>query len=200
MNKTNKILLSVLIFLIVLLLSSVKPVAYEQHVEERVNEKISAKRVDPKTKILAAYLAKHNSPLQFHAQDFIEASNTYDLDWRLVTAISGVESTFGKVIPGGYNGWGWGIYGSNRLYFKSWRDGIFTVSKGLREKYVDKGLTTPYTMNRIYAASPAWGWKVTFFMDDIQNFAKTYEVENADYNVTLAPSNVAVSSALVAFK
>lgn len=139
---------------------------------------IEAKKLDPKAKILAAYLAQFDSPLQNHAQDFIDASSTYNLDWKLIPAIAGVESTFGKQIPGGFNAWGWGVYGTQAIFFDSWRDGIFTVSKGLRENYLDKGLTDPYSINRIYAESKSWGSKVTYFMQDLEKFREEYEDKN----------------------
>lgn len=134
-------------------------------------DQITVRKLDPKAEILAKYLAKYNSPLQYHAQDFIDAARVYGLDWKLVPAIAGVESTFGKFTPGGFNGWGWGVYGTQTIYFTSWREGIFTVSKGLKENYINKGLTNPYAMNKIYAVSPHWGWKVTYFMNDIDRFA-----------------------------
>ena len=200
MNKTNKILFSVLTILILLFISTIKPVVSEKVEKEALDEAISAKRVDPKVEVLAAYLAKHNSPLQYHAQDFIDASNTYDLDWRLVAAISGVESTFGKFIPGGFNGWGWGVYGKNALYFKSWRDGIFTVSQGLRERYVNRGLTEPFSMNRIYATSPTWGWRVNYFMQDMDTFAKQSVPNYELVEVNVPKAKVAVTSALTELK
>ncbi|MDP3973910.1 MAG: hypothetical protein Q8P92_03690 [Candidatus Daviesbacteria bacterium] len=143
-----------------------------------IPNQIEARKLDREAQILNAYLAKYNSPMQYHAQDFVDAAKEYNLDWKLLPSIAGVESTFGKHIPGGYNAYGWGIYGSNRLYFKSWRDGMFTVAKGLRENYVNKGLNNPYQMNRVYAASPLWGGKVTYFMNDLGKFASQYE---ADY-------------------
>lgn len=132
---------------------------------------IESRELDSRAEILAAYFAQYNSPLEYHAQDFIDAADSYNVDWRLVPAISGVESTFGKFIPGGYNAWGWGVYGTHALYFNSWRDGIFTVTEGLKKNYIDKGLTDPYSMNRIYAASPYWGGKVSYFLQNISNFA-----------------------------
>lgn len=165
--------LTILTFFI---LFSIRPVVADKVVEKNPQaEQINPKQLDPQAQVLAAYLAKHNSPLQYHAQDFVDAARQYDLDWRLVAAISGVESTFGKFTPGGYNGWGWGVYGTQSLYFKSWREGIYTVSQGLKENYVNRGLTNPYLMNRTYAASPRWGGKVTYFMKDIEKFAKAYE-------------------------
>ncbi len=165
---------------------------------------VEAKAVDPRAVILRDYFIKHDSPLQYHAQDFIEAADKYNIDWKLVAAISGVESTFGKATPGNaqypsYNGWGWGVYGTQALYFNSWRDGIFTVSKGLREKYIDKGLTTPAAMNKVYAASPSWGWKVEFFLNDIEAFAKNYPEYNSEPNkLSKATPAIAGSSAKLA--
>ncbi len=160
-------------------------------------EQIEGKKLDNKAKTLAAYLAKYDSPLQYHAQDFIDAADTYQLDWKMVPAIAGVESTFGKQIPGGYNGWGWGVYGTQAIYFNSWRDAIFTISKGLREGYLDKGLTDPYSMNRVYAASPTWGMKVSYFMQDIEQFANQFEANRQNIAaVGQAPSIAAISGQL----
>lgn len=157
--------------------------------------KIESKKISNEAQILASYLAKYNSPLQYHAQDFIDAANLYDIDWKLVPSIAGVESTFGKRIPGGYNAWGWGVYGTNRIYFKSWKDGIYTLSKGLKEDYISRGLTTPYTMNKRYAASPAWGWKVAFFMNDLEKYAKNYDIDNQTLDVSEPDFKIAAVSA-----
>lgn len=158
---------------------------------------IEAKKLDKKAEILAKYLSKFDSPLQNHAQDFIDAANKYNLDWKLVPSIAGVESTFGKAIPGGYNGWGWGVYGTQAIYFNSWTDGIFTVSKGLRENYLDKGLTDPFSINKVYAASPTWGSKVTYFMQDLDKFASQLEAKEKDLTPPqLVPQIAAVSGVL----
>lgn len=158
-------------------------------------ETIEAKKLDRKAEILAAYLQKHDSPLQYHAQDFIDAANKYNLDWRLVAAISGVESTFGKQIPGGFNGWGWGVYGNQAIYFNSWTEGIFTISQDLRENYLNKGLTDPISINRIYAESPTWGYKVNYFMADLEKFSLQYGADNK--KISDNPKIAAVSGQLV---
>lgn len=139
---------------------------------------ITSKSLDPRAQILHNYLAQYNSPLADHASDFVEAADTYNVDWKLVPAISGVESTFGKQIPGGYNGWGWGVYGDQAIYFKSWRDGIFTVTEGISQNYTSKGVTDPYAINRTYAASPAWGAHVSYFLADINKYAQSYSKQN----------------------
>ena len=138
----------------------------ERYVDEQVMI-VTAKPLDPRAQILKDYLDKHNSPLAAYAQDFIDAADMYDVDWRLVPAIAGTESTFGKRIPGGhdplyttYNAWGWGVYGTQALGFESWKDGIYTLNKGLREDYIARGLLTPQQMNKRYASSQAWGGHV----------------------------------------
>ena len=152
---------------------------------------IQAKPLDPRAVVLRDYFEKYNSPLQDYSQDFVEAADAYGVDWKLVPAISGVESTFGKATPGNYyypsyNGWGWGVYGTQAIYFKSWKDGIYTVTAGIGQNYASKGITSPYVMNATYASSPAWGGHVEYFLEDLTQFAKGY---NLTQKVALAPSN-----------
>jgi hypothetical protein len=129
--------------------------------------------VDLRVKILTGYLRQSDSPLLPYAADFVAAADKYNLDWRLVAAISGVESTFGKEIPNNsYNAWGWGVYGDNVIRFKSWQDGIDTVSQGLRERYMDQwGGQDIYQIGAIYASSPAWAGHVELYLNKIQAFA-----------------------------
>ena len=84
------------------------------------------------------------------------------------------------------------MYGDNSLGFKSWREAIFTISKGLKEDYVDKGYTEPFAMNRKYAASKTWGRNVTFFMNDLDKYTQNYqfdielaEIEHQNYQAHL---------------
>jgi hypothetical protein len=128
---------------------------------------------DSRVKILTSYLKQYDSPLVPYAADFVETADKYSLDWRLVAAISGVESTFGKQIPNNsYNAWGWGVYGDNVINFKSWDDGIETVSQGLRERYMNQwGGQDVYQIGAMYAASPAWAGHVQLYLNKIAEFA-----------------------------
>jgi hypothetical protein len=155
-------------------------------VKNQAIDEIVAKKLDMRAQILEKYLAKFDSPMQYNAQDFIDAAKAYNLDWKMLPAIAGVESTFGRHIPGGFNAYGWGVYGSQAIYFTSWTDGIFTVAKGLRENYLDKGLNDPYSINKVYAESPAWGRKVSYFMNDLEKFAENHLQENKEL-VEIAP-------------
>ncbi|OGG11407.1 hypothetical protein A2Z00_00565 [Candidatus Gottesmanbacteria bacterium RBG_13_45_10] len=132
--------------------------------------------IDMRPELLRAFLHAHNSPLEQQAKTFISEADKNNLDWKLVAAIAGVESTFGKHIPSGsYNAWGWGIptgaqYG---IAFASWKDGIASVSEGLKKNYIDKGAQSIEEIGYIYAASPAWPAHVRFFIDKIESFQPT---------------------------
>jgi hypothetical protein len=209
-TRFRNILVKFAVFLLFLVsLISVKPISETEVIirvpEFVVLEDVNAKKLDDRAKILADYLAIRNSPLQYHAQDFIDAADTFKMDWKLVPAIAGVESTFGKHIPGGhgpyisYNAWGWGVYGDKSLGFKSWRDGIFTVAGGLKTRYIDRGLTEPLSMNRVYAASPTWGVKVNFFLNDLNKFIEKYPNNEIQVKTEFEfPSPVAGESAKLA--
>jgi len=131
-----------------------------------------AKTPDSRAKILREFLGQYDSPLVTFASDFVEIADKYNFDWKLVAAISGVESTFGQQIPyDSFNGWGWGIYGDNVIRFSSWKDGIETVSEGLKSNYIDKwGAKDVWEIGRIYADSPTWAQRVNYFMKKIDEF------------------------------
>jgi len=128
---------------------------------------------DERPALLASYLTSKNSPLTAESAVFVREADRLGLNWKLVAAIAGVESTFGKRIPANsYNAWGWGVFtGTNDgVHFTSWEDGITTVSEGLKTRYVDRGADTVDKIGRIYAASPAWSAKVKWMIGDIEDF------------------------------
>ena len=139
---------------------------------------------DNRAQILRGFLNSYNSPLASYSEDFVKYADKYDLDWRLVASIAGLESTFGKHIPyNSYNGWGWGVYGDNVIRFKSWPDGIETISKGLRENYLkDRPESNPYVIGPTYAASHTWAQRVSFFMQKMDE----YRIKNAKSTLALA--------------
>lgn len=135
---------------------------------------------DYKAETLRKFLKTYNSPLADYAGTFVRQAKAYDIDWRMVAAISGVESTFGEQIPyGSYNAWGWGIYGNQVTYFKSYSEAIKTISKSLRQDYMDKwGAKNVYAIGRIYAASPSWAGRVNYFMNRISEFEQANSIDS----------------------
>ena len=84
------------------------------------------------------------------------------------------ESNGGKkVINNSYNPFGYGIYGSLVIRFKSWEEAIERVGKALREDYLDKGFKNPYEIMVKYtppslAKEGAWAKGVTTFMEELR--------------------------------
>jgi len=144
--------------------------------EASAQQHVATAKVDERVTKLKAYLETHNSPMSTEAEHFIREADRLEMDWKLVAAIAGVESTFGKHVPANsYNGWGWAIFtGQNDgRHFTDWKEGITVVSEGLRYKYMDKGLVTIEQMGRRYAASPTWSVKVRYFLQKIEDFSPT---------------------------
>lgn len=134
-----------------------------------------AKQEDNRVAILKKYLQQYDSPLAEHAATFVAQADLYNLDWRFVAAIAGRESTFAKEEPC-INAWGYGVFGDQTLCFKSYDEGIATISHDLREKYMNQwGAQTIWQIGHLYAASPTWASGVIYFMNDMQQFALAQE-------------------------
>ena len=146
--------------------------------------RIVSKAYDKRIEVLGKFLKQYNSPLAQFAAKFVKDADRYNIDWRLVAAIAGVESTFGNFTPNNsYNAWGWGIYGENVTRFSSWEEGIGVISKGIREEYMNKwNAGNVDEIGRIYAASPDWSYRVEWYMERIRDF----ELNNAKDSLSIS--------------
>lgn len=132
----------------------------------------AVKGEDARVVLVERFLKEKGSPMIGSGKLFIAAADKYDLDWRLLPAIAFQESTLGKhTIFGSYNAFGWGVVDNTTIgmSFGSWEEAIFTVAKGLREDYLNKGFTTPETININYAGDKNWNKKVQSAMEEISN-------------------------------
>lgn len=126
---------------------------------------------DARVEIIKKYLERYDSPLLPYAKVLVENADEHNLDFRLVTAIAQQESNLCKRIPpGSYNCWGWGIHSRGSLGFESFEVGIATVSRGLREEYLNKGFETlEEIMSKYTPLSPgSWAIGVNQFMAQMQ--------------------------------
>lgn len=140
-----------------------------------IKQGVSQVGYDYRVSNLEQFLEEYNSPLAPYAQNFVTYADEYGLDYRLVPAISGVESTFGKRIPAGsYNAYGW----ANGDYsFKSWDDSIAKVSSTLKNKYIDMGADSVNKIAKIYAPpSTTWATNVKYFMAKIDSVPVSYDL------------------------
>lgn len=136
---------------------------------------------DPRVVALRKFLIDYNSPMYPNAQTFVSVADEVGLDWRLVASISGVESAFGKLIPGKvYNGWGWrggpaGAYSE----FKDWDEAITHITKRLALGYGTH--LTPFDIEPAYCppcyANPRHEWAnaVTRYMNELKYYHDNLE-------------------------
>lgn len=127
---------------------------------------------DARPELVRQYLIKYKSPLVDLSNFLVEKADQNGLDYRLIPAIAQQESNLCKIIPSKtYNCWGWGIHSKGTLGFNSYEEAIETVMQGIKEEYIDKGLTTPDTIWKKYTpGSPdgAWAKGVNQFMAEMQ--------------------------------
>lgn len=118
-----------------------------------------------KVKNVRQYLEGRNSPLAQYAEVFVEAADYYGIDYRIIAAISVIESGAGKHNFRPHNAWGWG-----RMTFSSWEEGIWTVSRGIGG-YYSRGLNTPKLISTYYCPPNAerWAQVVEYVMNQIEN-------------------------------
>lgn len=140
-----------------------------------------AENKDIRVQTLQNVFKKYNSPLVEYAQIYVDSADKNGIDWKLLPAIAGLESTFGRaMIDETHNAYGWG---GGTIYFETWEEGINTILSSLRTRYVDRGATTVSEIGSIYAASPTWAVRVEHFMDEI---AEEYNRLSLDRPLALA--------------
>lgn len=110
------------------------------------------------------YLSQRDAPLADYAKEFVKAADENGIDYRIVAAISVIESEGGKNTFKPYNAWGWGKSG-----FSSWEEGIWTVSKSIARYYAN-GAKTPRAISYSYCPPTAdsWAAKVQYVMNQIE--------------------------------
>ena len=133
----------------------------EEEIVLVIDGKVIASAADEREIMLTDFLKAKRSPLTGNAADFIRVADRYELDYRFLPAITGLESSWGTRLPSGsHNPFGWGP----SIRFASFADAIETVGNGIRTRYVKAGKVTPVAVGPRYAASPTWSSLVTSFM------------------------------------
>lgn len=173
-HMKTKIIIFALIFFSFLSTSAMKAFAAEGEKSSQPSATfaaiLEAQSVDNRAFALEKYLEAQDSPLAPYASVFVHEADKNGLPWNFVAAISGTESSFGKVAPCN-NFYGFGIYGTHMLCFNSIEDGIKTVSQALRDRYINGwGCQTVAEIGSYYAASNEWAGHTQYFMNEIEAF------------------------------
>ena len=129
----------------------------------------SAFEYDVRPISMRVVLEKYNSPMVGYEVELIQIAEKYGLDWTLLAAIAGTESSFGKRMPANcLNPYGWGVYGDNKLCFKSFPEAAEAVAKGLSSRY---NISSLESIGRTYNKVSTEGWvnHTHFFSNKIKN-------------------------------
>ncbi|MCA9308209.1 MAG: hypothetical protein R3B92_00395 [Patescibacteria group bacterium] len=149
---------------------------------------IEGVKVD-RVKTLETFFKKYNSPLAAHAQTFVNVADQYNIDYRLLPAISCMESTCAKFMPHESNNpFGWGVYGNSYISFANYDEAIETVGAGLNKGYFSKGLDTIEEIAPVYTPPNYVHWQsgVKYFTNKISEIEQlTSTVTTIETNTTL---------------
>lgn len=143
--------------------------------------KVKAVEHDFRAAQMHTVLTQYHSPMIGLEDVLIATADKYQLDWTILAAIAGTESSFGIHMPANcINPYGWGIYGENKLCFKSFTDAIEGVAAGLAGKY---NTTSLESIARTYNTVSTSGWlsHTRYFMNKI----KTAQVPVSAIPITL---------------
>jgi hypothetical protein len=125
---------------------------------------VNAKQID-------RYLRSKGSPLAGQGAAFVQAQRKYRVPAKLLVAIAGAESSFGRHLSGSYNAWGWGP----GIDFGSWGEAINTIARGLRENYLNAGLRSIPQIGGKYAPKGAGNDPTNLNSHWVTNVNKFYD-------------------------
>jgi hypothetical protein len=116
---------------------------------------------------LINFFQHHDAPLPYYITDYLNAATKYNLDYRLLPAISVQESGAGRHACGdGIRRWG---FGSCKGYtFKSVAEGIDYVSNALANGSPYRGKTIEQQLTA-YNPNPDYPGKIERLMKEISN-------------------------------
>ena len=132
------------------------------HKESVELSKVKIDLYNRKVRAVESFLRSYNAPLAKNAKDFVDAAEKYGIDYRLLPAISIVESSGGKHLFKPYNPFGWGKHG-----YPSFKVAIYDVARGMSVYYYKYGLKDPRAIAYKYnpVTPEAWGNKVYRLMN-----------------------------------
>jgi hypothetical protein len=142
-------------------------------------------KVDPRPERLEAFFHSFDCPQPHYAREYVSAADAYAIDYRLLPAISVVESTCGRHQTRN-NRWGWD---SGRRAFHSVREGVEFIALQLAvgRYYKDKTLDQKVHM---YNPDPQYARIVKKLMRKIDDRAELSSPNVHTVTIFLNPKEV----------
>ena len=125
--------------------------------------------VSEKAKAVEAFILSQNGSPMFasEAQTSIDKANECGVDYKLMIAIAGYESGYGRKPMKKYNPYGW----KNGKTYSTFKDAISEITCQFGDKYIKKGLDTVKEISNIYLGKEgnhdAWIKNVTYIKSQI---------------------------------
>lgn len=117
---------------------------------------------DARVILVQNFLERHDSPLakeDHFGQFLVDLADKYNVDFRLLPAISMQESNLCKVTPPeSHNCLGLGVHERGTWEFDSYRANFEAAAPILKKNYIDKGLTTPVEIMGKYTPKSNGSW------------------------------------------
>jgi hypothetical protein len=129
----------------------------------RAEPAVSSCDADTRCRSLQKFFRSYESPLQRFSLSFIKAADRHGLDWRLLPAISMVESSGGKYYRKN-NVFGWN---SGRTRFQSIEAGIRYVASRFAQSPLYAGRTSMGILQKYNPAPNDYPPKVAHFMREL---------------------------------
>ena len=113
-----------------------------------------------------------NTKLEPYSLYIVEVSDKYGIDYRLIPAIAMKESGGGNaIVESTHNAWG---FENGKTVWPTWEEAIDNVGKTLKNRYVDRGMTTPDEMMPVYAppqmhTGGKWAKDINRFFSQIES-------------------------------
>jgi len=129
----------------------------------------SAPVISEKAKAVEAFILSQNGSPMFasEAQTSIDKANECGVDYKLMIAIAGYESGYGRKPMKKYNPYGW----RNGKTYSTFKDAISEITCQFGDKYIKKGLDTVREISNIYLGADgnhdAWIKNVTYIRSQI---------------------------------
>ncbi len=131
---------------------------------------ILKKEFDAKVVKVEAVLKKYNSPFQGLGHIIVEQADACNGDWKIILAIAGNESGFGKLPVKLYNPFGY----LDGVQYSSWEDALTSISCKISQRFIEPCNKSLTCIVKTYAGDvddrQRWVYNINWFINSFDKF------------------------------